>query len=68
MKSDRIHFSVYVLYNVLYKDLFEVSEDPQMQNVCILLQESNHTFVLRFTFFVLYSLIYSSIRNTRECL
>ncbi len=47
------------------KFLFEVSEDPQMQNVYILLQDSNHTFVLCFTFFVLYSFIYSSIRDTR---
>ncbi len=47
------------------KFLFEVSEDPQMQNVYILLQDSKHTFVLCFTFFVLYSFIYSSIRDTR---
>ncbi len=27
-------------------------KDPQMQTVCVLLQEKNHTFLLCFTFFI----------------
>ncbi len=30
---------------------YDGSDDPQTQTVCVLLQESNHTFVLCFTFF-----------------
>ncbi len=41
--------------------VIEGSEDPQMQTVHVLLQESNHTFVLCFTFFLLYSFIHSFI-------
>ncbi len=39
----------------------EGSEDPQMHPVCVLLQASNHTCVLCFTFFILYSFIHSFI-------
>ncbi len=60
MKSDRIHFSVYVLYNVLYKDLFEVSEDPQMQNVCILLQRATiHLCCVLHSLFIFINLFFN---------
>ncbi len=56
-----IHIYIFLTVAMLCFELgIEGSEDPQIQPVCVLPLESNHRFVLCFTFFILYSVIYSS--------